>query len=123
MTEYCLKLDEHQARVVARACEFYCRIYLGQFQEITDELMLLQNVELSEWCSRRDKAEDLLFEARKYIYPELYGKGHSYGVGKYEQADTAWNAYQVLRHALGDARAPYPLFNSTLPEIEVKESE
>lgn len=121
--EYVLTLDEHEARVVSRACEFYLRIYLGQFSEIAFELLLMQHDEINNWCERRDEAEKYLYKAREYIYPELHGKGHSYGVGKFEVADTAYNVHQVLRHALYDERKPYALFGTTLPGIEVREKE
>ena len=114
-----LTLDEHQAGVVSRACEFYCRVFLGQFDEIPYELMFFQPLD-DKWCYRREAAEEKLLEARRFIYPELGGMGHSYGVGKFKVSDTAWNVHQVLRHALGDDRKPYALFNETLPECEVK---
>ena len=115
-----LTMTESQASAVSRACEFFCRIYLGQFQEISYELLFNQPLD-DKYCDRRDAADHYLFEARKFIYPELHGIGHSYGVGKFEIADKAWNAYQVLRHALGDDRKPYALFGETLPECSVKE--
>ena len=117
-----LTMTEDQARVVSRACEFYCRIYNGQFQEIPFELMLRQDMADGEWCYRREEAEKKLLEAREYIYPELYGAGHSYGIGKFECADKAWNTHQVLRHVLGDDRKPYAFFGETLPECEVRET-
>ena len=118
-----LILTENQAAIVSRACEFYCRIYNGQFQEIPFELMLHQDMADGEWCYRREMAEQKLLEARRYIYPDLYGAGHSYGVGKFKVADTAWNAYQVLRYALGDERKPISLFGEKLPECQIKEEE
>lgn len=117
-----LTLTEEQAKVVSRACEFYCRIYNGQFQEIPFELMIHQNMADADWCYRRDKAEEKLLEARQYIYPELHGIGHSYGVGKFEVADKAWNVYQVLRYALGDGRKPYAFYGETLPLCSVTTS-
>ena len=117
-----LMLTEAQAKVVSRACEFYCRIYLGQFDEIPYELMLHQDMS-DNWCKRRDEAEKKLLEARHFIYPELYGIGHSYGVGKFEVADKAWNVYQVLRYALGDGRKPYAFYGETLPLCSVTTSE
>ena len=119
--EISLILTEDQARVVSRACEFYCRVYLGQFQEIPFELMVGQSMSDADWCYRRDEAEKKLLEAREFIYPDLHGIGHSYGVGKFDVADEAWNAYQVLRHALGDERRPYAFYGKTLPVCKAKE--
>ena len=119
--EIMLTLTEDQAAIVSRACEFYCRIFLGQFQEIPFELMFRQSMADGEWCYRREMAEEKLIEARKFIYPDLCGVGHSYGVGKFPNADMAWNTYQVLRHALGDERRPIALFNEKLPLCQVIE--
>lgn len=121
--EIMLTLTEDQAAIVSRACEFYCRIFCGQFQEIPYELMFHQSMADGEWCYRREKAEEVLLEARKYIYPELRGAGHSYGVGKFQNADTAWNVYQVLRYVLGDERKPFALFGEELPKYSVITSE
>ena len=121
--EISLILTEDQARVVSRACEFYCRVYLGQFQEIPFELMITQSMSDADWCYRRDEAEKKLLEAREFIYPELHGIGHSYGVGKFEVADKAWNAYQVLRYALGDERRPYAFYGEKLPVCKVSETD
>ena len=79
MAKYTLELNEVQAQTVSQACEFFARIKMGQF------------------------------DARKAIYPELNGIGHSYGVGKFADADRAFDVYQVLRHALGDPREPFQL--------------
>lgn len=121
--EYVLTLDKEQAGVLSRACEFYLRVFLGQFNEIAFELLLFQDDDINKWSYRREKAEEALLNARSYIYPELHGTGHSYGVGKFRCADIAYNIHQVLRHALGDERSPYALFDTTLPGIEVKEAE
>lgn len=119
--EIVLTLSWEEAAIVSRACDFYCRVYLGQFQEIPYELMLVQEMADGEWCYRRETAEEKLLEARSYIYPELRGVGHSYGIGKFPNADTAWNVYQVLRHAMGDGRTPIALFNEKLPTCRVVE--
>ena len=105
--KYQLTLTKAQAEVVATACEFFCRIKMGQFSEIIWHLLVPQEPDIDEFCERRDKAEDLLFEARKQIYPELYGRGHSYGIGKFEDADRAFRIYEVVRHALGRGDGPW----------------
>ena len=113
MAKYRLDLTEEQAKTVAQACEFFARIKMGQFNEIPS---LLLGAELSgtEYCARRDKANKHLLDARKAIYPELNGIGHSYGAGKFADADRAFDVYQVLRHAMGDPREPFQL-RETLP--------
>ena len=108
MAKYILDLNEDQARTVAQACEFFARIKMGQFQEIP--YLLLSN-ELSgvDYCKKRELANKYLLDARKVIFPELNGIGHSYGVGKFADADRAFDVYQVLRYALGDPREPFQL--------------
>lgn len=113
MKKYSLELTEEQAKIAAQACEFFARIRMGQFQEIP-YLCLSGEIYGGEYCIRRNIAEKHLLEARKSIYPELNGIGHSYGVGKFQDADRAFDIYQVLRYALGDAREPYRLCDPLL---------
>lgn len=100
-----LMLTDSQAQVVSRACEFYSRIMLGQFKEIIFELVNCDTVDaVSE---HRNEIESLLYEARDLIYPDLHGSGQSYGIGKFECADTAYDVHQVLRILFGDTRQPF----------------
>jgi hypothetical protein len=97
-----LQLTDKQAKIAARACEFYARIVLGQFREIIIELSNSDNID--NILKHRDEIEMLLFEARDLIYPELHGIGHSYGVGAFEYADRAYDIYQAIRKLFGDPR-------------------
>ena len=108
MATYKLELNEEQARTVSQACEFFARIKMGQFQEIPF-LLLSNNLSGADYCNKRELANKYLLDARKAIYPELNGIGHSYGAGKFADADRAFDVYQVLRHALGDPREPFQL--------------
>ena len=110
-----LTLTEEQAKIVSTACEFYCRIRIGQWNEI---LWYCLDLKRDDYCEARDAAEQYLLEARKFVYPELYGIGHSYGVGKFEDADIAFDVYQVLRHILGDSRTPWSMSPEELPKCE-----
>lgn len=103
-----LQLTTEQAEVVAQACEIFARIKMGQF-DVIPFLCLSHQIAGDEYCIRRKGAEKYLLEARKFIYPELHGQGHSYGVGKFLDADRAFDVYQVLRYALGDPRTPFQL--------------
>ena len=113
---YKLTLTKEQAQIVSLACEFYARIRMGQFGEIPYHCMMEQPFD-DTWCDRRDTAEMYLFKARENIYPDLGGRGHSYGVGKFEDADMAFDVHQVLRYALGDGREPWSL-RGELPVCE-----
>lgn len=122
--KYQLELNKEQLQVLSRACEFYARIRMGQFKEITWHCLNLNctGEDINNLCNRRDKAEELLLEARKWIYPELHGIGHSYGIGKFKDADMAFDIYQVARNYLGDSRPPFSYHE--LPKIrEVKDNE
>jgi hypothetical protein len=80
-----------------------------------------EDEEFNNWIDRRDKAESLVYEAREYIFPELQGRGHSYGIGRDLESNIAWNIHQVLRYYAGnDERKPYAVYGE-LPEIEVLE--
>ncbi len=105
-----LLLTEEQAKIVSAACEFYARIRMGQFNEIIwscfDVAPLPDN-----YYDRRQEAERLLLEARKQIYPELHGIGHSFGMGKFKDADLSYDVHQVIRHAFGDDRSPFSYYD------------
>ena len=120
MTHYKLDLTEEQAAVLAVACEFYARVRMGQFNEIIWRTLDVR-IDTAGFCERRDEAERLLLEARKQLYPDLHGIGHSYGIGKFEDADRAFDIYQVIRHARGGERVPFSYYD--LPKIEKVEVE
>lgn len=96
-TTYILELTNEQAKCVKTACEFYARMRFGQFQELPWDML---DVCAHDFCERRDAAEKLLFDARKYIFPELKGREHSYGVGHDYRADSAWEIYEAVRYAI-----------------------
>ena len=112
-----LTMSDQQARIVAEACEFYARIRMGQFQEIIYKTLESNEIGADDYCERRDAAERLLLEARKFIYPELYGLGHSYGMGKFDDADSAFDVYQAIRKEFGDPRGFFSL-RDEVPVVE-----
>lgn len=113
MAKYILTLNDEQAKIVAQACEFFARIKFGQFQEIST-VCLSNGLSEEEYYIQQKLAIRHLLEARKVIYPELHGISHSYGIGKFPEADRAFDVYQVLRYALGDQREPFR-FRELLP--------
>lgn len=114
-----LRMSENQAKIVAKACEFYARVRMGQFKEIT-WLTLSGEWSKEDACERRDAADEALLRARGFLYPDLHGWGHSYGMGKFEDADTAYDVYMVLRQLFGDPRTPFSLSKEPLPTAEQK---
>lgn len=113
--KYNLILDEEQARIVAKACEFYARVKVGQFGEIVS---LCTNYYYDGY---REDTEEAWLNLRKLIYPDLHGIGHSYGIGKFEDADKAFDVYQVLRKKWGDEREPFSYYE--LPICETIEDD
>lgn len=104
-----LILTDQQAQIVAKACEFYARIRMGQFGEIVWHCA-------PKHCPKnREAAEQAWLELRKQIYPDLHGIGHSYGIGKFEDADRAFDVYQVIRHTMGGEK-PFSYYD--LPKCE-----
>lgn len=112
---YRLELTEEQLQVLSTACEFYARVRMGQFNEIPWHCLNWNGNDIDNLCNRRDEAEKLLLEARKHIYPELYGVGHYYGIGKFKDADLAFDIHQVARMEFGDDRLPFS--NRQLPKL------
>lgn len=95
---YMLLLNEEQARMVSRACEFYCRLHIGQLDEVRHELLLKETKE--QMCERSQEAETLLYRLKQLFFPSLHGHGHSYGVGHDRLSDRAWNVYTALRYRI-----------------------
>lgn len=113
-----LTMTEDDAKLVAKACEFYTRIKIGQFKEIIWNFLDLK-LPTDDYCKRQEKLEDLLYQARGVLYPDL-GKhiGTSYGYGKFKDADKAFEIYELLRIAYGIKI--YPLINNPCPDVEKK---
>lgn len=97
--EYVLHMDKETAAIVALACEFYCRVRMGQFNEIRHLTVWPTEPGDPTFCDRIASCETALAEARKAAFPELGSNmGASYGVGHFRDADTAWNVYQAVRY-------------------------
>lgn len=104
-----LKLTDEQARICSEACEFYARVLMGQFQEIP---RLCPGTQLL--CNHKE-IQDAWLNLRSYIYHDLGGPGHSYGIGKFPQADAAYDITQVIRYAMGGKE---PFSYNELPECK-----
>ena len=124
--QYKLTLSEAQAKIVAKACEFYARIGYGQYREI---LWNFLDWKKDDALERSEEAEKLLYEARAKVYPELGAHiGKSYGIGHFDHMDRAYDVYQVLRYAFekedGDEKfwhEPFSLLNEDFAKCEVEE--
>ena len=129
-TKYNLEITQEQAKIISYACDLYCRVSLGQFDRIVEFCMekeffdgtcTIDEKTFPEWLERKKKAYDLMLQVRQNLFPELYGNGKSYGIGKDTNANTAYNVHQVLRYYTGnDERIPYALYGE-LPKIKIME--
>lgn len=99
-------LTEEQVKLLSGICEFYARVRMGQFNEIVWTILDM-SLPTDDYCQRRDEAEQILLDTRKILYPELHGIGHSYGIGKFADADQVYDVHQVIRYALGHWRTPF----------------
>lgn len=100
---YILDMNEAQAKQADRAFELYARLRMGQWRELID---LCLDLAADDYCERREILERSLIAARKTAYPELSGIGHSYGVGRFEDADLAWELHEVLRNKIAWTEHP-----------------
>lgn len=108
-----LRLDEEQAKICSQACEFFARIRMGQFGEIV--WLCGEN-----HCAKDyDTAQRAWLDLRKQVYPGLDGPGHSYGVGRFPDADTAYDIHQVIDFAMGGKE---PWSHNPLPECHNKQN-
>ena len=96
--EYVLHMDAETAQIVSRACELYARIRIGQFEEVQYLTVWPRGEHDPTFGGRVQRCREYLNKAKQAAFPELIGPGHSYGVGKFRDSDTAWNAYQAIRY-------------------------
>lgn len=124
---YTLTMDAETAHVVSRACEFYARILMAQWKELSWEMTIRDGT----YDERRPVCEAFIERARMAAFPELV-RGQYYGVGHDRKADTAWNAYQAIRYAIAwhdhpdggitvNFDKPLRVSDAPMPKCEVKE--
>lgn len=103
MNQYTLVLNEKQAEMLAKACEFYTRMRCGQWQQVIN---ICNDYTQGDITNSIYEAKRHLLIARSKIYPGLYGEGHSYGVGQFRDADMLWEIYEVLRNKIAWTQHP-----------------
>lgn len=102
-----MNLTPQEARTLSFQCEFYARMRMGQFAELPFHFLDNRALGGGLFCEKRDQAETLLFKARHSILPGLCAPGHSYGIGRFDDADLAFDIHQVIRRLFGDSRNPF----------------
>lgn len=94
--QYILTLTRDQAVMVKQACELYARLRIGQFEHITEKILDVRDV--TDYCNRRDSANDLLKAAACIILGKnIYGTPE----GKKDKPHCrAWNIYAAIRYCM-----------------------
>lgn len=88
-----LSLTTQEARTLSFQCEFYARMRMGQFAEHPFHFLDIRALEGGLFCEKRDLAETLLLKNRRLILSSLSGPGHSYGIGRFDDADLAFDIH------------------------------
>ncbi len=103
--KYRLDLTEEQAKITRDALELYSRLKMGQWDCLAD---LCLDINDKDYATKKfDILIPHLMSLRKFVYPDLPGGwGASYGVGKFDDADLAWEVHTVLRHCMALAKHP-----------------
>lgn len=124
---YVLTLTDDQARMVETACELYARLKIGQFEQISELMLDVKDVE--QYCQRRDIANDLLRTVACVIFGRnINGWPH---VQKDALHHRAWNIYHALRYKRAwyenpkggwgvNYDKPYPYGGEPIPEVEIR---
>lgn len=105
MKKYRLELTDEQAKITLKALELYSRLRNGQWTELVDLCLDLNDDDYAR--KKFDLLIPELMHLRKQVYPELPPQwGTSYGIGKFEDADLAWEIHEVLRNRIAWAEHP-----------------
>ena len=114
MTKFVLTLNEEQARIAAKALDFYTRATLGQMWALAQDLNELHGFKYRVMCEQNP-----IYQMMMAMQPFLTGMGGhaSYGIGNPKQHESGKVAHEiggVLEDALG-ARRNSPLRVSKQP--------
>lgn len=129
--KFILEVTLEQARLIARACEFYSRMRNGQYSELGFEYMMYKHDKAVSFD--RDHFEQVLYAARPFVFPDMrYGVQQHYGVHHDQRSDEAWDIYESVRYALAwhehpeggdwvDFREPMNWSGNPLPKCRIEE--
>lgn len=99
-----LVLSTQEARFLCRVTEFFARMRMGQWDNIVYTCIDIRD---NAFCEKRDELIPRLMTCRVMVYPYLRTHyGSSYGVGKFLDADTAWEIYEVVRYRMAWTEHP-----------------
>jgi hypothetical protein len=111
-----IEVDREQAQVIMNALEFYSRMCMGQFDQIHHNIHAYRTfsnpeIDISHICLLEDALKSAMFPG---ISRSAYICITSSEVG--ERAQTSWDIYQTLRHAISWVEYPEGHF----PEVKIQ---
>jgi hypothetical protein len=93
-------MNLRQTYILNAALDLYSRLYIGQFDRLDNVLMDNSGkMSFDERLDRRKVMEHLCDAMKLLIFPELQTNS-SWGVGKFDNADIAFDLLKVIRHTL-----------------------
>lgn len=105
--KYNLELTPDQAKFLCRVCDFYSRMMIGQWDELFWYLNYNKEISCSDIIDNKEEFEEYLLKARDLVFPGLnHSFGHSYGVGKFTNADHAYEMLEVIRNKIAWTEHP-----------------
>jgi hypothetical protein len=108
-----LELTAAQAYTMMEALEFFSRVHMGQFDNITYTLhMDTFDKTMNRPDFDRKKAQEYLDQARTVIFPQL-SLNASWGIMQTnERSKISWDIYQQIRHDISRFKYPNEPFES-----------
>lgn len=111
---YTLTLTSSQIRAVCGAVELLMRLKINQPEEIPRGALNWGNgLPVDEWCRRRDRAEPLLRQAFKELFPTYKD------VKKDDEWYRLYNLYQATRYAIHEAENPEGKGVDSYPPVNI----
>ena len=102
MRKYILEMNEDQAQILTDALEFYARMSIGQWNELAE---LVLNLDDDEYVDKERKMVNRLMKLRYIAFPDLPIDA-SYSVTSKPLACLAWELYTVVRHRIAWTNHP-----------------
>lgn len=94
--KYRIELSEEQMSVIAQCLEDVSRFASGQWEMQNTIEAMVKGLPFEEQIKRRDKAEELLNQAKKVLLPEMQDNSSK----GYNGTDFIGNTYQIYRTIL-----------------------
>ena len=136
MSEYTIKLNNKQMRLMAVALEQHSRLICGHWDTSTiqalDIALEKHTDSFDEYIVKRNDVEQMLTKIKKIVFPEL--DNGNYGVGHDNESDMAYEMYKMILYQFDkenrskegyyeNVHSSLPLHYSDQPLIEVTKNE